>query len=195
MTEFNDRKFKRYWHQTEIIREYQKVLFTFGDMELPYVFLAQNKSFPDRTLIKRGTIVLQRPHILLPDYHTPEFEGFEKLRDLPKEAAYIFRAAKIPYSHITNKLMTGEKVEYAQIGEVIDRFYEKMEQRNDTETGLIKGPIEGVDIALIRYSFGLAVKSAPENINEFFEHLRKQQRGPIKPGEKITDEEIKRLFG
>jgi hypothetical protein len=41
----------------------------------------------------------------------------------------------------------------------------------------------------------LAIKSAPENVKQFFEHLKKQRAQPIKPDEKITDDDIKRLFG
>jgi len=47
----------------------------------------------------------------------------------------------------------------------------------------------------MRYSLGLVIKSVPENVREFFEHLRKQRGEPIRPDEKITDEDIRRLFG
>jgi hypothetical protein len=60
---------------------------------------------------------------------------------------------------------------------------------------LIKGVLGGADISLMRYSMGLAIKSAPGNVNEFFEHLRRRRGEPIRPDEKITDEDIRRLFG
>ena len=195
MTKSNEDKFRQYWQQTIIIREYQRLLFTFGDMELPYVFVAENTTLPDRTVIQKGTMVLEKPHIFLPTHQdTPKFEGFEHSNAFAREVAYLFRAAKLPYSHISNKPLAQEKLEYGCSDDVIERICKQMDVLDDTETGLIKGPLEGIDISLIRYSFGLAVKSAPENINEFLEHLRSQSGKPIKPNEKITEEELRKLF-
>lgn len=61
--------------------------------------------------------------------------------------------------------------------------------------GLIKGVLDGADISLMRYSTGLAIKSASGNVNEFFDHLRRRRGEPIRPDERISDEDIRRLFG
>lgn len=39
----------------------------------------------------------------------------------------------------------------------------------------------------MRYSIGPMIKSAPENVKEFFERMRRQRGGPIRPDEQITD--------
>jgi hypothetical protein len=39
------------------------------------------------------------------------------------------------------------------------------------------------------------IRSAPGNVKEFFEHMRRQRGEPIGPDEKITDEDIRRLLG
>jgi hypothetical protein len=78
---------------------------------------------------------------------------------------------------------------------VLDKLAQEMENQGDTETGLIKGVLNGADISLMRYSLGLAIKSAPGNVKEFFEHLRRRRGEPIRPDERITDEDIRRLFG
>jgi len=197
MPEFDQNKFKEYWKRTEVIREYQRMLYTFGDMDLPYVFIAEHSRFKDRTLVKRGIILFQKPQILLPHYYSgPEFkEGFEHASAMPAEAAYLFRAMKLPYSHITNKLIAEEQIEYGGLQDILDRFDKEMDSQEDSDTGLIKGVLEGADISLMRYSLGLIIKSAPGNVEEFFEHINRQRGEPIKPDEIITDEDIKRLFG
>jgi hypothetical protein len=86
-------------------------------------------------------------------------------------------------------------MEYGSVQGVLDKFDNQMESQEDRETGLIKGVLDGADICLMRYSLGLAIKSAPGNISEFFEHLRRQRAEPIRPDERITDEDIRRLFG
>ena len=197
MAEFGREKFKEYWKKTEVIREYQRTLYTFGDMQLPYVFAAEHGKFRDRTVVRRGVVLLEKPQILLPRrYGGIKFtKGFEHAGAIPPEAAYLFRAAGLPYSNVTNRLVAEENIEYGSLQDVLDRFEKMMENSEDAETGLIKGILEGADIALMRYSLTLAVRSAPENVKEFFEHIRRQRGEPMRPDEKISDEEIRRLFG
>ena len=188
--------FEEYWQKTEIIREYHQVLFTFGDMRLPYVFMAEHASYSDRTLVQKGIVNIQKPNILLPGYHRNiEFkEGFEH-HDIPRNMALIFRSLRLPHSEISNKQFAREEIEYGSLQEVIEKYNEKFKQHEDSDTGLIKGTAGGVDISLMRYSIGLMIKSGPENVKEFFEHMRRQRGESIRQDEQITDEDIKRLFG
>ena len=197
MSEFEEEKFTRYWQQTEVIREYQQVLYTFGDMKLPYLFVAEHGSYSDRTVIRKGVVDIQKPSILLPGhYRGPEFkEGFEDFNALPSSVAVMIRTMGLPYSEISNKHIAVDEIEYGSLQEVIEKFNNKFEHDGDTNTGLIKGIPGGAGISLMRYAIGLMIKSAPENIREFFEHLRRQKGEPIRPDEKITDEDIRRLFG
>ena len=195
MSEFDRERFNECWKATEVIREYQRMLFTFGSMELPYVLVAEHDRFKDRAVVMKGRVVLQRPQIVLPPhYGGPEFkEGFEHA--LPPEALYLLRAMQVPYSQIRNKPIAEEQIEYGSVQSVLDRFDKEMESQEDTETGLIKGVLDGADVCLMRYSLGMAIKSAPGNVQEFFEHLRRRRGEPIRPDERITDEDIRRLFG
>ena len=89
--------------------------------------------------------------------------------------------------------MGEEAIELGGLQTVLHRLAGETEGRGDTETGLIKGVLDGADISLMRYSLGLAVKSARGNVKEFFEHLRRQRGEPIRPDERVTDEGIRRL--
>ena len=196
MTNSNRDKFKEYWSKTEVIREYQRTLYTFGDMELPYIFTAEHNRFKDRAVIRRGVVLINKPQIVLPGYRQgPEFaEGFEDM-EIPPEAGYILRLTRLPYSQVTNRPFAEEKIEYGDLQSVIDKLSRQMDKQEDSETGLIKGEMEGASISLMRYTLTLIVKSAPENVREFFEHIRRQRGEPIRPDERITDEDIRRLFG
>ena len=195
MSEIDREQFNRCWRSTEVIREYQRMLFTFGAMELPYVLVAEHDRFKDRAVVMKGLVMLQRPQIVLPPYYGgPEFkEGFEHA--IPPEALYLLRAMQVPYSEIRNKPIAKEQIEYGSVQSILDKFDQEMENQEDIETGLIKGVLDGADISLMRYSLGLAIKSAPGNVKEFFEHLRRRRGEPIRPDERITDEDIRRLFG
>jgi len=196
MREFNDEQFRDCWRKTEVIREYDKLLYTFGDMTLPYIFVAEHGIYPDRTLVRRGVVHIQKPNIMLPGRAPgPVFtEGFEHADALPDDAVFVMRSMGLPYSQISNKPAAKEQIEYGRLQSVIDQLNANLTQHEDTDTGLIKGLMAGADISLMRYAVGLMLKSAPENIRQFFDHLRRQHGGPIGPGERITDEDIRRLF-
>jgi len=196
MKDPNEKQFNQYWRETEIIRQYQQILYTFGDMKLPYVFLAEHNSYNDRTVVRKGIIHIQKPNIVLPgQYGGPKFgEGFDEFASLTPDAAFIIRSMGLPYSEVTNKWLTKDSIEYGKLQQTIDKFTDQLEHQEDTDTGLIKGIAGGVDIALMRYSIGLMIKSAPENVRQFFEHLRKQDAGPIRINETITDDDIQKLF-
>ena len=196
MPEISGEKFKEFWRKTEVIREYHHTLYTFGGTKLPYLFAAEHPRLSNRVVVRKGHILVQKPQILLPGYYYgPEFaEGFEHAQALPSEAVYLFRAMGLPYSKVSNRAQTKEEMEYGRLQDVLDKFEGRLEQQEDSETGLIKGVPAGTEVALMRYAFGLIVKSAPENVREFFEHLRRQRGEPIRPDEKITDEDIRRLF-
>ena len=197
MQEFGEEQFKACWQKTEVIREYEKMLYTFGDMTLPYIFVAEHRGYPDRTLVRKGIVYIQKPSIVLPGRSQgPEFkDGFEHSDALPPDAIYIMRSMGLPYSQITNKQLAKDEIEYGRLQAVIDQFSDKLTEHEDTDTGLIKGLMAGADISLMRYALGLMLKSAPENVRQFFDHFRRQHGKPIQPNEKISDEDIKRLFG
>jgi hypothetical protein len=189
--------FEQYWKKTEIIREYHQILFTFGDMRLPYVFMAEHASYSDRTLVQRGVVNIQKPNILLPGFHqNVEFkEGFEQSHDLPPNMALIMRSLGLPNSEVSNKQLVREEIEYGGLQEVIDKYGKELEQSKDSDTALIKGVMGGTEISLMRYSIGLMIKSGPDNVKEFFEHMKRRTGEAISPDEQITDEDISRLFG
>ena len=42
MPEISREEFREFWRKTEVIREYHRTLYTFGDAKLPYVFAAEH---------------------------------------------------------------------------------------------------------------------------------------------------------
>ena len=141
MNEFNEEKFKECWQKTEVIREYEQILYTFGDMKLPYIFVAEHNVYNDRTLVRKGVVYIQKPNIMLPGRgHGPEFkEGFEHSSALPANAVFIMRSMGLPYSEISNKQVTKDEIEYGRLQEVIDKLTNRLKQHDDTDTGSGQG--------------------------------------------------------
>ena len=187
-------KFNELWQKTEILRGYDPMLHTFGDTVLAYLMVSAHPEMQDRSVVCRGIIVLEKPHILLPGQVGPEFtEGFDA-EEMPSEAMYIFRAMRLPYSRVSNKVAAEQGIEYGTLQAVLDKFYEELDSRNDRTTGLIKAEPGGGSISLMCYAVSQMIKSAPDNVNHFFEHIRRQSGAPIQADDQITDEDISRLF-
>ena len=196
MSDFSREKFEEYWKGTEVYREYEPMLHTFGDMELPYYFAAEHPTMSDRTVLRKGVVFVHKPHLILPGKNGPEFgEGFEHGKAIPKDAMLMLRAIGLPYSKVSNRLMADEKLEYGELSLVLDKLGKYLDEADDEYTGLIKGAVDGMDISLMRYSVGLIIKSGPGNATHYLEHLRRQRGGAIRGDERITDEDLRRLFG
>ena len=140
-----------------------------------------------------GTISVERLKIIIPgQYEGPKFqEGFNN--PVPYNAVHIFRKMGLPHSIITNKLETEQGIVYANLEKALIKLEAKLKSKKDTETGLIKGVLKGVEVSLMRYAIELGIKSAQGNVNQFFEHMRIQRMGPITDNQ-ITDEEVRMLF-
>lgn len=190
-----ENNFDVYWKSTEVIRQYQQVLYTFGDMKLPYIFVAEHKTVSNRIIVFKGKIYIKKPQIILPGAAGPEFgEGFEELGPIPDQAVLLMRAMNLPYSEISNQVVTEQSLEYGCLSDAIQRYEDQLKGSEDSETGLIKGVADGFGVALMRYSLGLMARSAKSNVKEFFEHMQKQQGSPIGPDEHVTDDDLRRLF-
>ena len=193
MPPINRETFKKYCRETEIIRHYDRMLLTFGDMKLPYIFAGEHH-LRDRVVVMKGVVLVQKP-IMMRSSGSQFKEGFEHADTLPSEVISIFRRMGLPYCHLHNKLILKQEIEYDSLQGVLDKYNKRLEAEKDTKTGLIKGVVEGADISLMLYSIELAAKSTPGNIDHFMEHLTKQRMGPFNPGETITDDDIRRLLG
>ena len=182
--------FRRYWQGTEVIRSYQRMLSSFGDTRLPYVFAAEHSNLRDRVVVQEGFIHVHTPTILVPS-RGPEFgQGFEAVH-IP-EQIFLFMRSAMPYCRVDQQTRREATVEYGTLQEVLNKHVRKLEE--DEETGLIKGIVGGHNVSLMLYFGMVASRSSDANVREILEHIGHQRRGPIGPDEGITDEEMRRLL-
>ena len=67
--------------RTEILRMRMLDLSTFDATRLPYIFLAESSVNPGDTVIRKGSVLIERPAIVMPGF-SPQFSGFELEKDL-----------------------------------------------------------------------------------------------------------------
>lgn len=192
MLEFEfDEESQKQWNRTEIVREYKRSLYSFGDMELPYMFAAEHKRFSDRTIVNKGVMLAKKPHIILPGYNGLQLqEGFSH----STAAIHIYRILGLPYCAVTNRIVAEQELSYGSLQDVVDDLYQELEAQRDETTGLIKGMAGCLEASLLFYFLRLSAKSCPKNIEEFLDHKRRQRGRPINPNERFTDDDFRRLI-
>src|SRR4029079_4407708 len=62
--------------QTEIIRNRVQALGTMADTDVSYVLLSESAINNADTVVRKGTVVVKRPSLILPP-NNPQFLGFE----------------------------------------------------------------------------------------------------------------------
>lgn len=185
MNELNEEKFRKFWEQTKLVRTYKPRLSSYLDIDLPYIFLSQHPEL-ERVFVKKGKVYVKKPAIIIPGV-TAEFEGFEYGDEIKRQVAILTRMIRLPYYKYSHKPIAEEILDYGYLEEIIERYDKEMEKENDEKTGLIIGNIKGWSISLARYSFEVATKSAPENIKELLERVKRKEYPPIASDEEIPD--------
>lgn len=157
---------------TVIVKRRRHSLFTFGVTRLPYIFVAKSEIDPHDTIVREGRVVVEKPHILIPGYN-PRFEGFEMEGDAPlsgEDIKYILLARRIQLPALryvnTPDHLTVEQVSVdAKVGDVCNR----LDGRDDTQTGVIRGEDKFFPFPLLLYVSEMIQRSAGDNLVEFLE--------------------------
>lgn len=175
-----DEVWNRALRETEILRSRISGLANLEATRLNYLFLAESMVNIGDTVVRRGDILVRKPLIFLPRYH-PLFEGFEFKKDygLDDDSVTTFllmRGVQFPslkYSHEAHRLDIFE----GSLKEAIRQFKDQLERQEDIQTGLVVGPEDSWQFSLLIYVATLIERSAPEDVRQFLEQLRRMGMG------------------
>lgn len=156
---------------TEILRQKIGMLLVSENTILDYIFLAESKINIGDTIIRKGKIIVYKPLIILPD-RFPIFEGFEW--DDKSEMLVPFlliRGVSFPslkYKNITSSIEVYE----GPLNKAIEDFNDRLSQKEDVSTGLIKGEEDIWQFSLLIYVAALIARAAPRDIKRVIDILK-----------------------
>lgn len=127
---------------TEIIRNRIITIPSFTEAKVPYLFLAESSVNPGDTIVRRGEVLVEKPHLLLPP-NTPQLKGFDGQdeKSLDKELLLNFlivRGIRFPsllYNNITHDLDVFE----GPLAKAIKKYNRVLQDKEDVHTGLVTG--------------------------------------------------------
>jgi len=156
--------------RTRIVRARKHTLYTFGNTNLPYLFLAQSGVNAGDVVLRRGKVTVERPQIIAP--RSPvELEGFD-FEDMDEDAipVLINRLVRFPPARYLNASQALDVVD-GPLDAATERVADRLDQENDIRTGVIQGPEHVWGFSILAYVGQMIARSAPSNVGEFLERF------------------------
>lgn len=172
-------KWEKALEKTEIIRPRIQELFTFSHTDLPYIFLSESSVNMGDTAIRKGSILVEKPSLILP-LGLPHFEGFEfekepSVSDDMVADFLLVRGVKFPSLRYNNKTYSLDLFE-GKLSKAIEQHRDKLQLEEDVLTGLIIGPEDCWQFSLIIFVCTQVMKSADGDIKRLLEEFKRKGR-------------------
>ena len=173
--------FEEKWQEviakTQIHSFYKHRLSRYETTTLPYTFLGASLINHGDTVVRRGSVIVDKPLIFLPR-DIPQFTGFELEEELGVDEDnlrffFMIRGINFPslkYKHEISSIDVLEK----DPEEAISFYRNEIERKEDIETGLIFGPVETWQLSILFYVNILINRSTSKDLEHYLEEIKKR---------------------
>ncbi|MBU9888903.1 MAG: hypothetical protein KTQ49_03410 [Candidatus Omnitrophica bacterium] len=160
---------------TEIVRPRVQPLQTFETTEIPYIFLAESLADAGSTMVRKGSVAVDKPSIVLPP-HLPQFEGFDFEKQFSGATDYLttfllVRGIRFPSLKYENKIASSEVLK-EKLARAADAFLQTLQREENVSTGLVIGPEDCWPFSILIFVCGQIVRSADGDIRRIFDRHR-----------------------
>ena len=177
---------------TSLLRRPRRSLNTFGATRTRYHLVSAVEDLRDRTRLREGLVVAERPRILTADSLRERFEGFGKESlEFADWLSSEYRAALRALEYRFSNREPTVSVLHADPSEVARRIESDLDARSEAGDLLIRCPDAGWSLALMKFTLDEASRSFPGNVRDL------DRRGLFDPGAAAARRdraEIERLF-
>ena len=178
---------------TRLILGPKRALAAYGPTRLSYSLVSPIEDMKERTRLRQGSVLSEKPLILTPDSLKERFEGFgeesaqfarwlsDQYRDTLRALEYKFR----------NQDFT-TRVLHEDPRDVAGRIREELESRSAQDSVLMCCPDPAWSLALMKFTLDEAARSYPSHVRSYEEH------GLFDPGSaamRRRRREVEALFG
>ncbi|MDD5628574.1 MAG: hypothetical protein PHU21_05890, partial [Elusimicrobia bacterium] len=184
--------FRKLLGQIKVLRAPSHALATFGATRLTYHLVSPVEELKDRTRLRRGTVLSDKPKIITPDACAKRFQGFG--RQAPEFARWLTPAYRdllraLEYNFKNQDLRT--RVLAGPPQDVAGRIIADLERREAGDEAVIGCPDAAWGLALMKFTLDHTARSFPLQVRDL------ERRGLFDPSGKEADrrrKEIERLF-
>jgi hypothetical protein len=161
------RTIRRLLQETRLLRAPKRLLDTFGSTRIEYHLVSPVEDLPDKTRLREGRIVSERPKILTPQTLRERFEGFgEEAREfadwLCREYRGVLRA--LEYQFKNEDLHT--RVLGQAPRQTARRIQDELDERGVADAAVILCPDAAWSLAVMKFTLDEASRSFPTHLKE-----------------------------
>jgi hypothetical protein len=184
--------FRKIAGQIKVLRAPGHALATFGATRLTYHLVSPVEDLENRTRLRRGTVLSEKPRIITPDAFAERFKGFGRqaqefaqwltpaYRDLLRALEYNFKN-----QDLKTRVISGAPQAVAE------RIVADLERREVRDEAVIGCPDGAWGLALMKFTLDYAARSFPEQVRDL------ERRGLFDPAGKEAERrrrEVEQLF-
>lgn len=158
---------QRYLRETRLIRQPKRALSTFGATRIEYCLVSPIDDLPNKTRLREGLVVSERPKVLTPEVLRERFEGFgeesaafarwleSRYRDVLRALEYRFK------NHDLRTRVLGQDPR-----ETASRVAGEMEAKGSASAAVIFCPDAAWSLALMKFTLEEAERSFPTHVRD-----------------------------
>ncbi|MFH1868098.1 MAG: hypothetical protein ABH843_03915 [Candidatus Omnitrophota bacterium] len=164
---------------TEIVRSRVHPLLTFETTKLPYIFLAESAVNTGDSVVRKGSVFVEKPSIVLPD-NSPQLEGFDFNSEFDLSEAMVInfllvRGVRFPSYKYNNKVNSLDVYE-GRLKKAIDHYKYKLQRKEDVHAGLIIGPEDCWQFSILIFICTMVARSAGKDIQGLLDDMERKRR-------------------
>jgi hypothetical protein len=182
--------FRKLIEGIRVLRAPARALATFGATRLTYHLVSPVDGLEDRTRLRRGTVLSEKPRIITPDAFAERFQGFgrqagEFAQRLTPQYRDLLRA--LEYNFKNQDLKT--RVVSGSPADVAERIIKDLEGRDVRDEAVIGCPDAAWGLALMKFTLDHAARSFPDQVRDL------ERRGLFDPAKKEADRRRREVEG
>lgn len=182
----------RFLKETKIVRSPKQVLSAYGTTRLRYHLVSPIDMTEDKTRVREGFVVSERPLILTPEALKERFEGFgsessDFTRWLSEQYQDLLRALEYKFCNKDFQARVLQDNSKAVMG----RIQDDLAARSVQDTALISCPDAAWSLAIMKFTLDEASRAFPSHMRTYEEH---GLFDPGAAGAKRQRREIESLF-
>ncbi|MCA9080084.1 MAG: hypothetical protein KDA58_05965 [Planctomycetaceae bacterium] len=161
-----ERQLHAIWGQVRIARGVDYGLFTFGTSDLPYYLVVAAEKAGEPVDVSRGEVKVTRPMVITPYNAQPEFRNFFEDDDEAGMISFLL-ARSAGFSHLQLERREGPaKLVSDSVEEIVAKLNRELDADDEDRVAILTAPHGLGRFAVLKYTLGRIMKSAPDNIQE-----------------------------
>lgn len=166
-----EKEFRQILEKTKILKNPKHRLSTFGETKITYYFLSEVSGFKDRSRLREGTVIAEKPQIITPDLFRNRFEGFGKEAKafgdwLKEKYGESFQGLEYKFRNESRSV----QIEYSSIKTLAERMLKKLVEEESGQSAVIQGPDLSWHISLMKFIVDECAASFTTNLRDLDEH-------------------------